>query len=139
VCGEGVLRLAGVELTAQAVFDVVRGFAEDAFDFIVVSLFRAAAVRMRGDEPGRPDKSAGTRGVTSVVVCGGEGAGVCGGEGAGARGGFVRVAPGTWGAIKGRGGDNSFKGVGSAEVEGGGFQIVREGVKDFVLIERETT
>ena len=39
VCGEGVLRLAGVELTAQAVFDVVRGFAEGGFDFVVVALF----------------------------------------------------------------------------------------------------
>ena len=106
VSGKGVLRPAGIELATEAVFDVVRGFAEGGFDFVVVALFRAAAVRERdgGFVHRLPDEGATTRGVTSMVIRGGEGAGARSTDGV-----LICVAPRTGGAVEGRGGDDAIE------------------------------
>jgi hypothetical protein len=112
VSGQGMLLLGLtlLELRTEAVLDVICSFLQHVLDFDVVALFRAATLET----------------LVKRLVGGDD-----------AQGEFV--APGVWRSVEGSSGDDTTIGVYGAEEEGGGWLVMGEGVKYFVLIEEETS
>jgi hypothetical protein len=112
VSGQGVLLLGLTlfELCVEVVLNFICRFLQEVLHLNVVALFRAATLKT----------------LVKRLVGGDDAPGVF-------------VVPGVWCSVEGRSGDDTAIGVYGAEEEGGGWLIVGEGVKDFILIEEETS